>query len=248
MWFKSIYLKTLRDYRVAILAWGLGIGGMVMGTMVSFRAVLDTPQAADSLIKMAPSFNWFAEPIAITTPAGYAFWKMGPLLLALCVWGLLAGSRTLRGEEERGALDMLLSLPRGRMRVALEKGAALLTALVLIGLITGLLALAGGRTADAGFGLGEAVLFGLNIALIAAFFAALALLIAQFTQHRSVAAGVTGALLVIAFAMDSTGRTVAGASWLSAISPVHYFNRSKPLITSYGTNFAAQLLLSLIHI
>ena len=33
----------------------------------------------------------------------------------------MAASRMLRGEEERGALDVLLSLPRPRLRVALEK-------------------------------------------------------------------------------------------------------------------------------
>jgi ABC-2 type transport system permease protein len=248
MWFKSIYLKTLRDYRVAIIAWGLGMGGLVTATLTSFHSLLETPQAAEGLLKMAPSFNWYAEPVAITTPAGFIFWKLGPLILALCIWALLAGSRTLRGEEDRGALDVLLTLPRGRMRVALEKLAALGTALLLIAVLTGLVVFAGGQRVNGGFGLGAALLFGFNIALIAALFAALALLIGQFTRQRGVAAGITGALLVIFFAMDSTGRTFAGASWLSKLSPVYYFNRSKPLISSYGTSPGAMLLLAALTV
>ena len=35
MWFRSIFLKTLRDYRVAILAGGLGFGAMVLATMTA---------------------------------------------------------------------------------------------------------------------------------------------------------------------------------------------------------------------
>ena len=29
MWFKSIYLKTLRDFRIAILGWGVGMGLLI---------------------------------------------------------------------------------------------------------------------------------------------------------------------------------------------------------------------------
>ena len=47
--------------------------------------------------------------------------NMASRFWCLALWPLLAGSRMLRGEEERGSMDALLSLPRGRVRVALEK-------------------------------------------------------------------------------------------------------------------------------
>ncbi len=34
MWFKSIYLKTLRDFRIAILGWGAGMGLLMYAVLV----------------------------------------------------------------------------------------------------------------------------------------------------------------------------------------------------------------------
>ncbi len=104
------------------------------------------------------------------TPGGYATWKYGFTILLIAIWPLLACSRMLRGEEERGSLDVLLSLPRGRVRVALEKLAAVWTALLGMGLLIGLLTFAGGKSVSADFGLGDALLFGLNVALICGVF------------------------------------------------------------------------------
>ena len=36
-------------------------------------------------------------------------------------------------------------------------------------------------------------------------------------------------------------RVYAGTEWLSRLSPVYYYNLSKPLVPSYGTNAAAML-------
>ena len=55
------------------------------------------------------------------------------------------------------------------------------------------MAAAAGVSAD--FGLGGALLFGLNLALICGVFGSLALLISQFTQERRTASGITGGLL-----------------------------------------------------
>lgn len=244
MWFSNIFLKTLRDYRIAILAWGLGFGAMVLATMTSFAELAKTQDMRESLLSMAPSLNWFSEAVEMDTPAGYVFWKLGPTLLAPCVWALLAGSRMLRGEEERGALDVLLSLPRTRLRVVLEKLAALGAALLAIGLLIGLVTLSGERNANAGFGAGAALLFGLNISLIAGVFASLALLISQFTRQRGSAAGIAGAALAASFVLDSTQRVVPGAAWLGYLSPAFYFNQSKPLIASVGASPGAMLLLA----
>src|SRR5205085_12225558 len=115
MWFKSIYLKTLRDFRVAILGWGVGMGLLVYVVLVAVPSLVATPQARASLISLGSTFSWLAEPIALGSPGGYVTWKYGLTLLVMVIWPLLAGSRLLRGEEERGSLDALLSLPRGRV-------------------------------------------------------------------------------------------------------------------------------------
>jgi ABC-2 type transport system permease protein len=243
MWFKSVYLKTLRDFRIAILGWGTGMGLLVFAVLASVPSLMETPQARASLVSLSGSFAWLAEPIAVDTPGGYATWKYGFTILLIAVWPLMACSRMLRGEEERGSLDVLLSLPRGRVRVALEKLAAVWTALLGMGLIISLLTFAGGKSVSADFGLFDALLFGLNVSLICGVFGSLALLFSQFTQERGTASGLTGGLLLVFIVLDMVHRVIPNTEWLSRLSPVYYYNLSKPLVPGYGTNPGAMLLL-----
>ena len=96
---------------------------------------------------------------------------------------------------------------------------------------------------NADFGLGGALLFGLNLALTCGFFGSLALLLAQFTQERATAAGITGGLLLFFIVLDMVHRVIPGTEWISRLSPVYYYNLSKPLVPSYGTNVGALLIL-----
>lgn len=140
-------------------------------------------------------------------------------------------------------MDALLSLPRGRLRVALEKLAAMWTALVAMGVLVGLLTFAAGAGVKADFGFGDAMLFGLNLTLACGVFGSIALLISQFTQNAGAAAGATGGLLVLSIMLDMVHRVYSGAEWISRLSPVYYYNLSKPIIPSYGTNAGALLVL-----
>jgi ABC-2 type transport system permease protein len=243
VWLSSIFLKTLRDYRVAILGWGIGMGLVVISPMASVSALVTTPQARQQLISLAATFAWNADPIAVDTIGGYATFKIGIFMFLIAIWPLLAASRMLRGEEDRGSLDVLLSLPRPRVRLALEKLAAMWTALFAMGLLIGLLAFAGGKKLGGDFGLGDALLFGLNLALICAVFGGLALLISQFTQERGPAAGWTAGLLLVFIVLDMVHRVVPNSEWISRLSPIYYYNLSKPLIPSYGANAGAMVVL-----
>ena len=243
MWLRSVYLKTLRDYRVAILGWGIGMGLVVVSPMASVATLLTTPQAREQLVSLAASFAWNADVVAVDTIGGYATFKIGIFIFLIAVWPLLAGSRMLRGEEDRGSLDVLLSLPRGRLRVALEKLAAMWTALLGMGLLIGLLAFAGGQKFGGDFGLGGGLLFGLNLALLCAVVGGLALLISQFTSERGPAAGWTAGLLLIFIVLDMVHRVIPNSEWISRVSPVYYYNLSKPLVPSHGANVGAMILL-----
>ncbi len=243
MWFTSVYLKTLRDFRLAILGWGVGMGLVMFEVQATVSSLVSTPAARQTLVSLASSFAWNADTVAVDTVGGYATWKVGIFILLIAIWPLLACSRVLRGEEERGSLDALLSLPRGRLRVALEKLAAVWTALLLMCLLLALITFAGGRSFDADYSLGDALLFGLDLALICGVFASIALLVSQFTQERGTAAGVSGGLLIVFIVLDMVHRVIPGTEWFSRLSPVYYYNLSKPLVPGYGTNPGAMLVL-----
>jgi ABC-2 type transport system permease protein len=243
MWLRSVFLKTLRDYRIPILGWGIGMGLVVVSPMASVATLITTPQARAQLVSLAQTFAWNADVVAVDTIGGYATFKIGIFIFLIAVWPLLAASRMLRGEEDRGSLDVLLSLPHPRLAVALEKLAAMWTALLAMGLLIGLLAFAGGQKFGGGFSLGDGLLFGLNLALLCAVIGGVSLLISQFTQESGPAAGWTAGLLLIFIVLDMVHRVIPNTEWISRLSPVYYYNLSKPLVPSYGVNPGAMLLL-----
>ncbi len=241
--FRSVYLKTLRDFRVPIFGWGLGLGALMAAVLAAIPTVFATPAAKAAVVSLGASYAWIAEPIKIDTAGGYATWKYGITILVVIVWPLLAGTGMLRGEEERGSLDVLLSLPRGRIRVALEKLAAMWTALLAMGLVAALLTFAGGAKVSSDVSLGAAIAFGVNLALICAVFGSIALLVSQFTQERRTASGVTAGILLVAIVVDMVHRVIPNTVWLSRFSPVYYYNLSKPLVPGYGADAEAMLFL-----
>ncbi|HEY1419488.1 MAG TPA: ABC transporter permease subunit [Candidatus Dormibacteraeota bacterium] len=241
--FRSIYLKTLRDYRVPILGWGFGMGLLMLTIFAAFPSVAATPAARASLVALGPSFAWIAEPLKLDTPGGYATWKYGGTILVVVLWPILAHTGMLRGEEDRGSLNVLLSMPRPRVRVALEKVAAMWTALLLMAVIIGVLAYAGSARVNAGLSFADAILFGVNLAVIGAFFGGVGLLVSQFTAERRPATGLTSGLLFVFIIVDMVHRVVPNAEWLSRLSPIYYFNLSKPLVPGYGANLGAMAFL-----
>ncbi|MEO7000206.1 MAG: hypothetical protein ABI068_00215, partial [Ktedonobacterales bacterium] len=121
---------------------------------------------------------------------------------------------------------------------------ALALALLLIGLILALGALAGEAALGASYvNVGGALLMGLNVSLITFFFAMLALAIGQCVRHASAAAGIAGGILALSYLLDGTGLTIQNGEWLRRISPYYYYSISKPLIPTYGANFGAMLVL-----
>jgi ABC-2 type transport system permease protein len=241
---RNVLTKSLQDYRWAILGWGLGIGLLVYVVYSAYVKLLGTSAlSGPALQQLADQFRFFAEPIALNTPGGYVTYKYGELIPILVgIWTILAGSRMVRGDEERGAMDLLLGTPNSRVRLLLQKVGALTIAALLIGLLIGLLTMGGMAAAKATVLPGNALLYGLDIALAALFFGFLALLLSQF-MSRFAAASWAGGLMVVSFLLDGTGRTIASLSGLQRVSPLFYYQLSKPLIPSYGTNVGGMLVL-----
>ena len=246
-------MRTLWSFRVAILGWGVGVGILMFIVVAAFDSAIGSfPPATKAEFLLAfQSVGWLWDyPKAVVSTGGYATAKYSVILMLVSIWGLLAGSRILRGQEETGQLDMLLSLPRSRARVVAEKLGALFVALLLIGLIIGLFTYAGeARITSTKFSFANALLEGLMVSLLAASFAGLSVLVSQFTRRRGTAAGITGALFALAIVLNSVSLISPAYDWVGKLSPVYYFRISKPLVEDYGMNWGAAgvlLLLALV--
>lgn len=240
--FRSIFTKSLRDYRWAILGWGMGLGIVVYAQYATFKSTFNGTSAAQ-IQQLVNQFKFFGEAVKVGTPGGFVTFKiMGLLPAILGIWTVLAGARMIRGEEERGTLDILLSTPRSRLALLTQKILALTAATGLIAVIISLWTMAGMASAGVTVDLARALLANLNAGVLALFFGLLALLLAQFTG-RSAAAGWAGGLMAAGYVIDGTGRAVSGAAGLRPISPFYYYNQNLPLVPGYSLRWGPLLLL-----
>ena len=238
--FRSIWSKSLRDYRMAILAWGFALGLFAVVDLAE-----STPTTIATFGTLAPLFRVLGDPYNIQTPEGFITWRIMELFvpLAISFWPILAGARLVRGEEESGSMDVLLATAQSRTRLLLSKLSALLIALILIALLLALGLIAGQARLEGHADVVRALLTGLNLSLLAFFFGSLALLFSQFTTSRAVAAGWVSGLLVLSVLLDSAGRLLNG-SWVQYLSPFYYYNLNRPLIPSFPDQPLAAVLLA----
>jgi ABC-2 type transport system permease protein len=148
----TVYAKTLRDSRLAVLILSGLIGGMFLATGAAFGGAYSTVESRHELATLVASLppvmagiygNPF--PAAIDTLGGSIAWKGGGSLgLMAALWSVLALSGTLAGEARRGSLEFVATTPLGMRRIAIEKLFAHLTGmaivvvvLALVGVLTG---------------------------------------------------------------------------------------------------------------
>ena len=236
--FRSILSKSLRDYRVPMLAWGL-----LLLVFMAAVVAMATPAVVMAYISLVKILSFWGDPYAMNTPEGYITFRYmetaWPILLS--IWPILAGARLVRGEEERGTMDVLLAMSQSRTRLLLEKVGALFLALLVIAVLFALGVVGG----EAGLGGGHidfvsALLAGLNLSLLAFFFGMVALLISQLTASRGAAAGWASGLLILFVVLEMTGREVSG-SWLPYLSPFYYYNLNRPLLAGFATTWRTRL-------
>ncbi len=244
--FRTILTKSLRDYRWAILGWGLGLGLIVYAQYATFAATLGASPA--QVQKLVQQFEFFGEAARVDTPGGFVTFKiMGVLPVILGIWTVLAGARLTRGEEESGALDIVLSTPRSRRAVIRQKLLALATAVALISLLIAVWILAGMARAGVTVNAGAALTAALSGGLAALFFGALALLLAQ-VMSRAAAAGTAGGLMALAFVLEGTGRALHNAAVLRHLSPLFLYDQNLPLVPGSAIHVAPLLLLAALTV
>src|SRR5690242_19147742 len=112
--FHAIWSKTLRGYRVPIICWGLGLGLLMLIEVASA-----TPAIREAYASLAPSYRFLGAASNVLEPGGYVTARLLEVFVPIlfCIWPILAAANLVRGEEERGTMDVVLAAPRSRTRV-----------------------------------------------------------------------------------------------------------------------------------
>jgi ABC-2 type transport system permease protein len=105
--------------------WGLVFGVYVVSSVTNFTTIAKTAaeraQLARSLGANAGMHALLGVARRIDTVAGFTAWRsLGVLALVGAVWGLLAGTRLTRGEEDAGRWEVLLAGQTTRRGAAIQ--------------------------------------------------------------------------------------------------------------------------------
>ncbi|MFL5749432.1 MAG: hypothetical protein ACJ767_02310 [Chloroflexota bacterium] len=144
--FGSIYGKTMRDSRRAVLVISFLLALMLVAVSYAIVQEFNTPASRQQLVAVVAAVPAILQGLAgkavnVGTLGGYLQYKYGsffPIIVSL--WAILALSATLAAEARRGSMEFVTATAASRRRIALEKllahltGQAIVAAAVFIGL------------------------------------------------------------------------------------------------------------------
>lgn len=230
----NVFLKSLRDLRRSFAWWAVGLVGYVALIVSVYPTIRDNPdlnKLVESYPEALKAFIAFGGQFDFTSAAGYLgselFSFMIPALFLVATVGNGAGS--IAGEEERGTLDLLLSAPLSRTRIAVEKLAAMCAEAAGLGLVLWLAlwigALVFGMDISATH-LGAAVIV---LVLLAIAYGAVAFMLAAATGKKALAVGGTVALAVGAYLVNSLASLVDALEPFQKATPFYHYAAGDPL-------------------
>jgi ABC-2 type transport system permease protein len=225
---------TARKAMRSALVWGYVFGGYVASSALAYAAAYKTPQERARLVATFGSnvgFNALIGPAhEIGTVAGFTAWRsLGVLSIVGGVWGLLAGTRLLRGEEDAGRWELLLVGQTTRGGATGQALAGLAAGLLVLWGITAAITVGVGRAGTVNIGLGPALFLALALVCSAAIFLAAGALASQLAPTRRQAAGFAAGALGVSFALRMVADSGTGLDWLRWLSPLGWVEQLRPL-------------------
>jgi ABC-2 type transport system permease protein len=223
-----------------VLLWG-GVSALMAWVLVT-QFANEYPTAADRarLVKtMGQSVGSqaiFGPAHHLDTVAGYtAYHLVGFFGLIVAVWGLLAATRLLRGEEQAGRWELLLAGQTTRRRAAAGALAGLGVGLLTLWTVTAVAVVVVGRSADPSFATSASLFTAVaTVATVAAtaMFLAVGALCSQLAATRRRAAGLAAAVFGVAYLLRAIALSSTSLRWLRWASPLSWVDELQPLTGS----------------
>lgn len=240
---RSVFGKTLWDARRSLLGWVLGVAGL-SAMYGSFYRYYTDPRMAES-IKNFPAGLMKAFGVEdLTTPEGYlqstVYAVVVPLLIV--IFSVAAGARAIAGDQETGALELLLAHPVSRPRVVLERFAAITASVTLLGVANWVVLLAISKPASLNIPVDRLAAMAVHLILLGLVFGALALAAGAVVGRRAVVLAVAGTIGVLSYFANTLAPQIKAIAWARWLSPFHYFSAGQPLRHGIVVEHAGVLL------
>ena len=246
---RTVAAVTARRAARPGLLWGLVFGGTIAATMTAYSSTFPSAAERANIARTIEGNAAFEAIFGVTrrldTVAGYTTYKtMFTLVLLGAIWGLFIATKVLRGEEDAGRWELLLSGQTTRRGATISAGAGLAAGLAALWLPTALIAVVAGSGSKVGIGAGACLFFATSAVAAAAMFMAVGMLVSQLAPSRHGAnvmgAGILAASYLVRMAADSDHR-IGGLRW---VSPLGWVEELRPLTGSRPLAFVPIVLLT----
>ena len=241
--FGSVFAKTLRDSRLAIIILSGILGGVILAGGAAYSEYATAAARADfaKLIGTLPpvmvGLYGNPRPAHLETLGGLiSFKNMASVAVIAAFWSILALSSTLAAESRRGSLDLVAVSPRGLRGIALEKLAAHVTGMSIVMAVVALTSwlacsIFAVLPGDA-ISMGAAMGFALWAGLIALAFGSVAFVLATLVGRAS-AAGIAGAILIAGYLVNGYQTAVPAFAGAALATPFGWTVDHQPLAGAF---------------
>lgn len=245
----AVFVEALRRGWRTMLVWGIGIGLIAMMQILILPDVDALKQFAQ-IFETLPSFMLSAlgggDAAYLGTPEGYVAARFFSIaLLIFGIYALNSGLSVTSSEEERGILDIVLSLPIPRWRLIMERLAA--HALLLVGALAitlGLMLVSLQMTPVITIESGRILASTLNIVPGTLLVLAFSTLVGAVFRSRALAVGVAVSFLIASFFVDFIGAAANSplTDALQTLSFYAYYDSTEVMKNGLNTGNIALLL------
>jgi ABC-2 type transport system permease protein len=225
----------------------LGLGALALVQMTVYPSIRKSaPQMLEYVETMPDAMKamFGLDSMDYTSPAGYLntelFSMIVPMVFAAFAMG--AGSRAVAGEEDRKTLDLLLSTPVSRRSIVAQKFVAMAVDIAALAVVLSLCLWLGGMLVNFDLDAGHMLAACLNAGLLGLVMGSIALLIGSWRGGRGFSIGVTGALLVGFFLLQSLSQIVDGLRPFRKMSPFYWYSNGDVLRNGLALADTAVLL------
>ncbi|MFD0775907.1 ABC transporter permease subunit, partial [Streptomonospora algeriensis] len=132
---RDIFGKFLMDSRRGILGWMIGVAAVTALYSSFWPSMEGTSEAMGAFVEQMPQLAQAMGWDDLSTAEGYlnatVFGLLTPILVSIAA--IVFGTRAVAGEEEEGALELVLTHPVSRYRVVVQRFLALAVFVALLG-------------------------------------------------------------------------------------------------------------------
>lgn len=227
----NVFVKTLRDLRRGLIAWSIGLILLVAVIAAVWPSFRDLPELNEFLDAYPEVMKELFNIEAITSGVGFMNAELYSLMFPalFLIFAIGRGARMVAGEEEDGTLEVLLATPVTRVRVLVDKAAALAVAVTILGIAVWAATAAASPVAGMDIGVGSAATASLAMVLLGLEHGWLALAVGAATGRRGLAIGVASVFAVAGYVLYVLGALVESFEPWRPLSPFHQALEGGPL-------------------